>query len=146
MAVASDTPAPGSVTVVGSFQSEVGCAGDWDPACWATHLTYDESDGVWQGMFNIPAGSWEYRVALNDSWDESYGANANRNGANIYLNLSEPATVKFYYDHETHWITDDHNSIIAVVPGCFQSEMGASINLPPAPYSAGGTRKTAGPL
>ena len=48
-AFAEDTPDPTSVTVVGSLQSEVGCAGDWDPACAASFLTYDASDTVWQG-------------------------------------------------------------------------------------------------
>ena len=34
------------------------------------------------------------------------------------------ANVKFYYDHETHWITDNVTSVIAVAPGSFQSELG----------------------
>ncbi len=73
------TPAladPNSVTIAGSLQSELGCAGDWDPACAATHLTYDGGDDVWQGTWTVPAGSYEYKAALNDSWDENYGANA----------------------------------------------------------------------
>ena len=37
------TPVSTSVTIAGSLQSELGCAGDWDPACAATHLTYDAS-------------------------------------------------------------------------------------------------------
>lgn len=58
---------PSSVTVVGNLQSELGCAGDWDPACAVTHLTYDGNDRVWQNSFSVPAGSWEYKAALNDS-------------------------------------------------------------------------------
>ncbi len=45
-AAASDTPAPASVTVAGSLQSELGCAEDWQPGCAATHLTLDAEDGV----------------------------------------------------------------------------------------------------
>ena len=45
----SHTPAPSSVTIAGDLQSEIGCPGDWDPDCAATHLTYDASDDVWQG-------------------------------------------------------------------------------------------------
>ena len=41
---AADTPNPASVTITGSLQSELGCAGDWDPACAATHLVYDGDD------------------------------------------------------------------------------------------------------
>jgi hypothetical protein len=40
-ASASDTPNPSSVTVAGSLQSELGCPGDWQPDCAATHLSFD---------------------------------------------------------------------------------------------------------
>jgi glycosidase len=120
----ANTPAPSTVTLVGDLQSELGCAGDWDPTCAATHLTYDATDDVWQGSFTVPAGSWQYKVALNDSWNENYGAHAQAGGANISLNLAAPTTVKFYYDHKSHWITDNQNSVIATVPGSFQSEIG----------------------
>ncbi len=121
---ASDTPDPTSVTVVGSLQDELGCPGDWQADCAATHLTYDASDAVWQGSWTVPAGSWEYKAALNDSWDENYGVNAQLYGANIPLNLADATTLKFYYDHETHWVTDNQNSVIATAPGSYQSELG----------------------
>ena len=123
-ASANHTPNPTSVTIAGSLQSELGCAGDWDPACAATHLTYDAADDAWQGTWTVPAGSWEYKATLNDSWDENYGANAQQNGANIPLNLGGNTSVKFYYDHKSHWITDNQNYKIAVAPGSFQSEIG----------------------
>ena len=70
------------------------------------------------GDVHVPAGSWEYKAALNGSWDENYGANAQRNGANIGARASAPRPpVKFYYSHETHWITDNRNAVIAVAPG-----------------------------
>ena len=126
-AVAADhTPNPSSVTIVGSLQSEVGCDGDWNPGCAASHINYDAADTVWHGSFNIPAGNWEYKAALNDSWDENYGLNASFNGANIPLNLAAGANVKFYYDHETHWVTDNQSSRIVTVPGNFQSELGCA--------------------
>ncbi|MBI5354260.1 MAG: alpha-glucosidase C-terminal domain-containing protein [Chloroflexi bacterium] len=119
---ASHTPTPTSVTIAGSLQSELGCAGDWDPACAATHLAFDSSDDVWQGSWTIPAGSYEYKAALNDSWSESYGLNTG--GNNIPINLGADTLVKFYYDHKSHWVTDTVNSVIAVAPGSFQSELG----------------------
>ncbi|MES1244068.1 MAG: pullulanase-type alpha-1,6-glucosidase [Acidobacteriota bacterium] len=124
LATASDTPDPTTVTVAGSLQSELGCSDDWQPACAATHLGYDADDAVWQATFNVPAGSWEYKAPLNDSWDENYGLNAQRGGANIPLNLSEAGPVKFYYSHETHWITDDQRSVIATAPGSYQHFLG----------------------
>ena len=115
---------PTSVTIAGNLQDELGCPGDWQPDCAATHLAFDANDTIWQGIFNIPAGSYEYKAALNDSWDENYGANAQPNGANIPFNLGAATNVKFYYSHETHWITDNVNSVIATAPGSFQSELG----------------------
>jgi glucan 1,4-alpha-glucosidase len=123
-ATASHTPSPSSVTIAGSLQSELGCPGDWQPDCSATHLTYDAGDDVWQRAFSLPVGSYEYKAALNDSWTENYGRNAQRDGANIPLALSADAGVKFYYDHKSHWVTDNKGSVIAVAPGSFQSELG----------------------
>ena len=124
--IADDAPIvqPGSVTVVGSLQDELGCAGDWDPACSSTFLALDADDDVWQGVFNVPAGDWEYKTALNGSWDENYGANAQRDGANIGLSLGAATDVKFFYDHASHWITSNQNAVIATAPGSFQSELG----------------------
>ena len=121
-AVAQDTPPPATVTIPGSLQSELGCPGDWMPDCAITHLAYDAADDVWQQAFDVPAGAFEYKAALNDSWDENYGLGAVRNGPNIPLTGGR--TVKFYYDHKSHWVTDGARSIIATVPGSFQSELG----------------------
>ena len=113
--LASHTPNPNSVTIAGSLQSELGCGGDWDPACAASHLTYDAFDDVWQKSWTLPAGGYEYKAALNDSWTENYGLHAAPGGANIPL-VAAGAEVKFYYDHKSHWITDNVNSVIAVAP------------------------------
>lgn len=116
---------PTSVTIAGSLQSELGCPGDWQADCAATHLAYDAADDVWQGTFSPPAGSYEYKAALNNSWDENYGLHATPGGANIPL-AAPGGPVQFFYDHKTHWVTDNKNSIIATVPGSFQSELGCS--------------------
>ena len=121
--LASHTPTPNSVTIAGSLQSELGCGGDWDPACSATHLTYDAVDDVWQGSFSPPAGAYEYKAALNNAWDENYGLHATSNGGNIPL-TADGNPVKFYYDHKSHWVTDSKSSRIATAPGDYQSEIG----------------------
>jgi pullulanase-type alpha-1,6-glucosidase len=119
--------APTSVGIPGSYQSESGCGGDWDPACAATQLIYDANGDIWRNTFNIPAaGAYEYKVALNGSWDVNYGTHAQQNGPNIPLGINTAQGVTFYYDHKTHWVTDNVNSIIATVPGDFQSELGCA--------------------
>jgi len=117
---------PSFVAIPGNFQNEIGCTGDWQPDCSNSYLIFNPGDGVWQATFTIPAGNWEYKAALNNSWIENYGLNATPNGPNIPLNLGSNTDVKFYYDHETHWITDNVNSTIAVAVGNFQSELGCS--------------------
>jgi len=96
-AVADHTPDPVSVAIAGSLQSELGCPGDWQPECAATDLALDVEDEVWQGSFNVPAGDWDYKAPLNDSWTENYGAGGVADGPNIALSLGAAADVKFYY-------------------------------------------------
>ncbi len=120
------TSIPNWVTIAGTIQTKLGCPADWQPDCNATALRYDAEDDVWQGTFELPAGTYEYKAALNGTWDENYGLNAEPGGANIQLVLPEAATVQFFYDHKTHWVTDNINSLIAVAIGTFQSELGCS--------------------
>jgi hypothetical protein len=117
---------PISVTIAGSLQSELGCPGDWQPECSASQLTFDAVDDIWQNTFGIPAGIWEYKAALNGSWDENYGLGAAPNGPNIPLQLSDSRSVKFFYDHKTNWVTDNVNSVIAGLASDFQSEIGCT--------------------
>src|SRR4051812_25279452 len=123
--------AQNSVTIAGDLQSHVGCSSDWDPSCTATFLSYDANDDVWQRAFNVPGGNWNYKAALNASWDVNYGLHASPGGANIPLNLGAATNVKFYYDNKTHWATDNVNSVIATVPGSYQSKIGCSSDWDP---------------
>ena len=122
---------PATVTIAGSLQSELGCPGDWLPECTLTQLTLDADDGVWQGSFPVPAGTYEYKAALDGTWAENYGLGAVQNGPNIPLVVNEPAEVKFFYDDLSHWVTDNQSSVIATVPGSFQSELGCAADWDP---------------
>ncbi|MEM6453664.1 MAG: pullulanase-type alpha-1,6-glucosidase [Acidobacteriota bacterium] len=125
-AAASLQANPASVAVAGSLQDELGCSADWTPDCTETRLTLDEEDDVWQGIFNVPAGDWDYKAPLNGSWDENYGLGGVFNGDNIPLSLTEATDVKFFYDHKTNWVTDNVNSTIATAAGSFQDVLGCS--------------------
>ena len=100
---------PAIVNIPGSFQSELGCLpnfynGDWEPACDATRLVYDPVSKLFIGTFNIPAGSFEYKIAYNNSWEENYGLDGIHYGANIPLELCEPSKVTFSYNYKTHLV------------------------------------------
>ena len=117
---------PTSVTVVGDFTAEIGCAVDWDVACAATRLTR-RADGMWSTTLSLPAGRHAYKAALDGSWSENYGAGAVANGPNIVVEVPTGGTrVTFAYDPVTHWITDDVNHRIVTAAGSFQSELGCA--------------------
>ncbi|MBG6218172.1 glycosidase [Arthrobacter sp. CAN_A6] len=95
---------PASVGVAGSLDSELGCGSDWDPACDKAQMRFDEATRLWiLEVVDLPAGQYEYKAALNRSWDENYGAGGGRDGSNIaYDHPGGPVT--FVYDHDTHII------------------------------------------
>ena len=100
---AEPQPARESVTLVGTLQSELGCPADWSPACAATHLDFDTSDGKWHGTFALPAGDFSWKVAINDSWAEDYGAGGARGGSDMPLSVpAGGATYVFTWDQVTH--------------------------------------------
>ncbi|WDF32955.1 pullulanase-type alpha-1,6-glucosidase [Arthrobacter agilis] len=106
-ALADHTDSPGTVALVGSLQSELGCAGDWQPECEATRLVQEPgSADSWTATFDVPAGSYEYKVALNETWGENYGAGGAAGGANLAL-LAPGGPVTFSYNHRTHVISSD---------------------------------------
>ncbi len=124
-------PQPDRVTLVGNLQQAIGCSENWAPPCEASSLAFDEEDGVWQGRFDLPAGNYEYKVALNGSWDTNYGAGGAPGGGNIALNLASPASLKFYFRTGTNFITEPVSSLIPVAVGNFQRAIGCGSDWDP---------------
>ena len=93
-------PQPEAVALAGSFGSALGIA-DWDPA--AAAFSFDRHDELWKLTLDLPAGSYEYKVALNGSWEENYGFGAHRDGGNIQIEHSG-GPLSFLYDHATHTV------------------------------------------
>ncbi|HMP42395.1 MAG TPA: hypothetical protein PKA05_18600, partial [Roseiflexaceae bacterium] len=137
IALAGHTGEPGRVTVPVSLNSELGCSGDWQPGCTSGAATtpappegndlLPQGNSVWARTLGpLPAGSYEYKVAINGSWDENYGANGVQGGANLALSLGGAQSVRFYYDHKTHYIANSVANTIYTLPGDFNSELGCS--------------------
>ena len=117
-AAADHTPPPQRVTLMGNLMSELGCGSDWDENCSATDLVAVDDSLVWEFVAEVPAGSYEYKVRLNGSWAENYGAAGAANGANIPLVLQTDTELRFVYDHATH--------VITVVPAAAQPPASAA--------------------
>ncbi|MBI4939761.1 MAG: pullulanase-type alpha-1,6-glucosidase [Actinobacteria bacterium] len=97
--------APASGRLVGSLQSELGCPYDWAPPCEATMLAPVAGTSTWERTFTVPAGTYEYKVAINGGWDENYGTGGVSNGPNYPFVLAGPTKVRFRYDAESHLVT-----------------------------------------
>jgi hypothetical protein len=132
---------PDAVSIPGSHGSELGCPdsdtdggtdpGDWDPACEQAQLALDEDDDIWKSQESPAAEGFAFKAAINRSWDENYGAGGVRNGADIgYTAPGGP--INFYYDHRTHWVTNDVLNEIVTAAGDFQSEMGCPADWDPS--------------
>ncbi|WP_270180343.1 alpha amylase N-terminal ig-like domain-containing protein [Alkalihalobacillus sp. CinArs1] len=96
-----DVDAKRTVTLVGDLQDELGVEADWKPDASET-IMEDKGDGFYEFTAELPAGKYEYKIAINQSWGESYG----KDGGNIPLELSEASKVTFYYHDGTHAIAD----------------------------------------
>ena len=96
MTIGSAPPAeePFAVNIPGSFQSELGCPGDWQPDCLLSWLQDPDGDGTYSFSTNtIPPGSYEAKVTINESWGENYGDGGVQDGPNILFSVEAGQTV-----------------------------------------------------
>ncbi|WP_255305011.1 pullulanase-type alpha-1,6-glucosidase [Microbacterium sp. 3J1] len=117
------------VTVPGSLNSEMGCAGDWDPACEKAKLAL-RADGVWAGTFDLPAGDYEFKAAVNGGWAINYGANGVPDGANVSITHSG-GPITFYFDPRTNIVQSTADGPIVTLPGSLQDELGCAADWSP---------------
>ena len=95
-------PLTGMVNVPGSYQAAAGCPGDWQPECAATQMAKGD-DGLWRsGPFTLPAGDYEFKVALDGSWTTNYGSDGKQDGPNYTLSLAAESQVSFVFDPATN--------------------------------------------
>lgn len=112
------------VTIPGNHQLALGCSGDWVPACEASKLV-KQADGSYEGTFDLAAGTYEYKVALNGSWDLNYGVGGVQDGSNVtYTHEGGPIT--FIWDPVTKRFQNTAQGPIITLAGSFQSQVGCS--------------------
>ena len=119
-----------TVTLPGSFQTEAGCTGDWDPSCNKTNLTYNSSKDLYEGDITLPAGCYEYKVVHNGDWAVNFGKDGAPNGNNYVLSVpgTQPVVVHFTYNPYTHVVNSSYNVNQCPPSICINKFYDANIN------------------
>ncbi len=93
----------GMVNLPGTFQDKAGCGATWDPACKATAMKQGD-DGLYTFTAQLPAGEYEYKIAMDGAWTTNYGSDGKQDGPNYKLSLTADSTVTFTYNPDTHLV------------------------------------------
>ncbi len=97
------------VTLPGTIQKVLG-GKDWTPSDETTRMTEVSAD-VYEFVAAFPKGKYEYKVAINGTWDENYGKNGEKGGGNLTLDVPDDNTiVKFVFNYATKKIMDSLNN------------------------------------
>jgi len=98
------------VTLVGSLGEALGGA-NWAPDNLTTWMKDKAHDGWYTFTGFLPAGSYEYKIAVGESWNENYGQGGLPGGANIPLVVPDPGqNVTFQFKYDTKEIRDSINN------------------------------------
>ena len=97
-------PQPEAVAVAGDFNTLLGAPENWAPQYDEAQMTFDFVAQQWKINAELPAGYYTFKIALNRSWEENYGAFGTFDGPNHELHHDGgPVTIR--YDHRTRDIT-----------------------------------------
>ncbi|KNH21743.1 glycosidase [Arthrobacter sp. ZBG10] len=97
-------PQPEAVAVAGDFNTILGAPENWAPQYDEAQMEFDFLDQLWKKSVELPAGFYTFKIALNRSWEENYGAYGAFDGPNHELHHNG-GTVSFRYNHSTRDIT-----------------------------------------
>jgi hypothetical protein len=97
-------PQPEAVAVAGDFNTILGAPENWAPQYDEAQMEFDFLDQQWKKSAELPAGYYTFKIALNRSWAENYGAFGAFDGPNHELHHAG-GTVTIRYNHATRDIT-----------------------------------------
>lgn len=89
---------PHAVAIAGDFGTRLGAEADWEPSLDAVQMDLDGTAARWHRTVELPAGTYSFKIAINRSWNENYGAFGYPDGANHEL-FHSGGTVTIEYDH-----------------------------------------------
>jgi pullulanase-like protein len=91
---------PEAVAVAGDFNILLGAPANWAPEYDESQMELDLVDQLWKISADLPAGLYSFKIALNRSWDENYGAFGAFDGPNHEVHHGGGPLV-INYDHRT---------------------------------------------
>jgi hypothetical protein len=97
-------PQPEAVALAGDFNTILGAPENWAPQYDEAQMEFDFLDQLWKKSAELPAGYYTFKIALNRSWEENYGAFGAFDGPNHELHHAG-GTVTIRYNHATRDIT-----------------------------------------
>ena len=97
-------PQPEAVAVAGDFNTILGAPENWAPQYDEAQMEFDFLDQLWKKTAELPAGHYTFKIALNRSWNENYGAFGTFDGPNHEL-YHDGGMVTIRYNHSTRDIT-----------------------------------------
>ncbi len=100
------------------------CGSEWTPADVANDMTYNEKTGLYEKLYTgVPAGTYEFKVAADHSWDRSWGDPVNGVGqygtdCQIILENEQNVTITFNPKTlEVAWIISESTGPSENTPG-----------------------------
>lgn len=115
---------PTSVSFPGSYALEIGSA-EWKPADPAVQASDDNGDGIWTLTVELTGGVYEFKAAINGTWDENYGQDGKAGGDNLTLEVSDAGgLVTFRYDEADNQISTEVNPLPSEVGDSLSPSVG----------------------
>ncbi len=96
---------PQSVALSGDFDPLFGEAGHWSTDLRELQFVWEPTENVWKQTLQLPAGTYQFKILVNGTWDENYGRFGVRDGANHELHLLSDTSVTLRFDDATKDIT-----------------------------------------
>ena len=97
------------ISVPGTFPGN-----SWDVS--SNIMSYDAELGLYIYTFeDVPAANYEYKIAVNKSWSENYGAAGKKDGSNIAVTVPSTQDVTIWYNDKSHYSVNSIDYVFAVV-------------------------------
>ena len=74
---------------------------------WTDGVMTDNGDGTYSATFDLPAGDYEAKVALDSTWDVNYGVDGERDGPNYMFTMDADGSVTFTYNSDDNTLAID---------------------------------------